>query len=75
MIKKIFGYILILLSLFCGIAVISVIPKILLEILKVFSKSNDGYQTGKAIGQIIGLLFITFGTFGIWKLGNKLLKS
>lgn len=75
MIKKIFGYILIILSILCGIAVISVIPKSLLEILKAFSKSNDGYQTGKAIGQTIGVLLIALGTFGIWKLGNKLTKS
>lgn len=74
MIKKIFGYILIVLSILCGIAIISVIPKTLIEILKAFLKSNDGYQTGKAIGTTIGVLLIALGTYGIWKLGNKLIK-
>ncbi|MES2811294.1 MAG: hypothetical protein V4670_02385 [Bacteroidota bacterium] len=75
MIKKIFGYFLIIVSLLCSIAIAGVIPKTLVEILKVFSKNNDGFQTGYAIGLSGGLILIGFFVYWIWTVGRKLTKS
>lgn len=74
MIKKIIGYFLIIISTLLGIAIIAILPKILIEILKLISMPNDGYQIGYVFGHLIGLTLIALSTYAIWKFGNKLIK-
>lgn len=74
MVKKIFGYVSIVVSIFLGLAVLSNIPKNLAEILKLFYDGYDAFQLGVVIGgTFVNGLFILLVVF-LWKWGMKAVR-
>jgi hypothetical protein len=74
MIKKIIGYFLYAICILCSIAIFSALPKLLLEILKIYSTNFDAYQIGIVIGLSIGLTLISTIVYYIWRFSKKLVK-
>jgi hypothetical protein len=74
MIKIIIGYFLYAICILCSIAIFSALPKLLLEILKIYSTNFDAYQIGIVIGLSIGLTLISTIVYYIWRFSKKLVK-
>ena len=74
MIKKIIGYFLYAICILCSIAIFSALPKLLIEILKIYSTNFDAYQIGIVIGLSVGLTLISTIVYYIWRFSEKLVK-
>jgi len=75
MARKIFGYFLYAICILCSIAIFSALPKLLLEIFKIYTTNFDAYQIGIVIGLSIGLTLISTIIYFIWRFSKKLIKA
>ena len=79
MIKKIFGYLLFLLAILLGLALLLQIGAIMHSVstifLSIFSAERDDYRFGEAIGSVIAYLFFIGVIIGLFFLGNRLIKK
>lgn len=76
--KKIFGYILIVVSFVLLLAIIGQLSKFfeaIIGLIKIFSGSLDSYKVGQVIGTFIYWVFHISLTIFLWNIGRRWTKT